>query len=168
MTAVSRIIFVSICACLVRADVMFPFEKDRLDSPCVGSSSGAEGIYRLSKDCKKTESGDETFVGFVINNGPVLCCTKMSSKRYCAIYGHEKPVIDHKIAHGDRSDVGEFPFMAALGYKHFDEIDFDCGGSIIAENFIITAAHCVNRKSRQPKLIRVGRVRRKDNLIAVQ
>jgi trypsin len=44
------------------------------------------------------------------------------------------------IVGGSAASVGQFPFMAAL----VDDTDFQfCGGSIIASQWVLTAAHCV-------------------------
>ncbi|XP_065087378.1 CLIP domain-containing serine protease HP8-like [Ochlerotatus camptorhynchus] len=54
-----------------------------------------------------------------------------------------------RIAHGRKADVFEFPWMALLGDINGK---FQCGGSLIAESFVLTAAHC----SRVTEFVRVG------------
>ncbi|KAK0084920.1 hypothetical protein PV325_006122 [Microctonus aethiopoides] len=49
----------------------------------------------------------------------------------------------------------EFPHMAIIGYGK--KILWQCGGSIISENFILTAAHCVDSPNEGPAIkVRVG------------
>ncbi|XP_031624470.1 phenoloxidase-activating factor 3-like [Contarinia nasturtii] len=58
---------------------------------------------------------------------------------------------------GELAENNEFPWMAALVY--FDEdykVSFDCGGTIISNKFVLTAAHCVSQ--RQPTMVRMGKV----------
>ncbi|XP_031621981.1 serine protease Hayan-like [Contarinia nasturtii] len=63
---------------------------------------------------------------------------------------------------GDRSSNGElaenneFPWMVALLYVNPNQSSFDCGGTIISNKFVLTAAHCVSQ--RQPTMVRMGKV----------
>lgn len=51
-----------------------------------------------------------------------------------------------RIVGGFDVKVGEFPWMALLKYLSTiveNEINFDCGGSLITTKHVLTAAHCL-------------------------
>ncbi|MEQ1636925.1 MAG: serine protease [Methylococcales bacterium] len=63
-----------------------------------------------------------------------------------AIYsGHATALNNHaKIIGGETAINNEWPWVAALVYR--SDITVFCGGSLIAKNWVLTAAHCVNNK----------------------
>lgn len=61
------------------------------------------------------------------------------------------------IVGGVRAEAGEFPHMAAIGYIDFNrELSFKCGGSLISESFVLTAAHCTYADRTRPSIVRLG------------
>ncbi|KAL1398102.1 hypothetical protein pipiens_009239 [Culex pipiens pipiens] len=61
------------------------------------------------------------------------------------------------IVGGEAAKPGEFPHQALLGYADANAPEgyrFDCGGSLISERFVLTAAHCFAKG--YPKIIRLG------------
>ncbi|XP_066991487.2 serine protease snake [Anabrus simplex] len=60
------------------------------------------------------------------------------------------------IVGGERTLLGEFPHMAALGYQDGRNIAWNCGGSLISERYVLTAAHCTVTSKGSPVLVRLG------------
>ncbi|KAF2890570.1 hypothetical protein ILUMI_15603, partial [Ignelater luminosus] len=50
---------------------------------------------------------------------------------------------DEKILGGEEAQIAEFPWVVALEYTSGSGVQVDCGGSLINQRFILTAAHCV-------------------------
>ncbi|XP_008207491.1 serine protease snake isoform X1 [Nasonia vitripennis] len=75
------------------------------------------------------------------------------------------------IVGGVKAKSNEFPHMVAVGFgkppENSSSVDFEvsweCGGSIISENFVLTASHCLESKDRGPAIrIRAGSTLLKD------
>lgn len=58
---------------------------------------------------------------------------------------------------GKKAEPGEFPHMAALGYRdRSNKISWNCAGSLISEKYVLSAAHCFANKSSLPVAVRLG------------
>ena len=50
------------------------------------------------------------------------------------------PVPDSRVIGGQDADVGEYPFMAELFYFNLKM----CAGTLISEDYVLTAAQCLD------------------------
>lgn len=66
------------------------------------------------------------------------------------------------IVGGVNASKGEFPHMAALGYGFGNSVSFKCGGSLISERYVLSAAHCRTANRLPASVVRLGDL----NLIA--
>lgn len=60
------------------------------------------------------------------------------------------------IVGGQKSELGEFPHMVAVGFKTGRGLSWNCGGSLISENYVLTAAHCTDSSLGKPVAVRLG------------
>ena len=56
-----------------------------------------------------------------------------------------------KIVGGENAPIGDYPWLALLGYSSNATISKDnpmhwhCGGSLIGDRYVVTAAHCIKK-----------------------
>nr|ALX00077.1 serine protease snake [Melanoplus sanguinipes] len=114
----------------------------------LGAAGAAPGDKSTAK-CKEYAKAV-----YVESMAPVLLPRAMpTTENVCGIV--EVPLIVGGIKTGPR----EFPHMAVIGYGEENAIEWMCGGSLISETYILTAAHCLNSNEKGPaRWVRLGDV----------
>jgi len=111
--------------------------KKRRNSKCKLFSDVRRGEFRKQKS--KAVSG-------TLSDG----CTRDTPE--CGLF-------QQSIVGGKAASLGEFPWAVFLGRrdKKSGDIEVRCGGSLISNNAILTAAHCFDNKEKWwPKFVRLG------------
>lgn len=97
----------------------------------------------------------------VDRNKLLFCCPTRKAFRVCKTFGNrpeEPEMISNRIINGKVAHPGEFPHFASLAYNVDGKVRFDCGASLISQNFVLTAAHCCSKKANLPIFVRLGKV----------
>lgn len=88
---------------------------------------------------------------------PTVCCPQKQSllPKKCG----QGPILD-RVVGGTEAPLGSHPWMAVLGYSEpgSQGIHFLCGGSVISERYILTAAHCLHHSALQARKLEVIRL----------
>lgn len=158
---------------------MFPISRGSLKMICE-TKSGKNGTVEVESNCESAQLflrfgfGEEIDYREYSNDfsSKVCCCVKRakrvdfrglkaraglkSARSFCGV--HCLALKNH-IIDGKPSDLNEFPHMAGIGFYNFktDETEFNCGGTLISERFVLTAGHCASRIP-GPYLVRLGKV----------
>lgn len=107
-----------------------------------------QGQQIAAKKCseyRKLTVKDTAIIPLTLNPKPIKYQNFNCSKTVDLIVG------------GEAAKPKEFPHQALLGWPDVDkpqEYDFRCGGSLISEYFVLTAAHCF--KESYPVVVRLG------------
>ncbi|XP_058063940.1 serine protease persephone-like [Anopheles bellator] len=122
---------------------------------------GSAGVCTVSTNCPwfleviltNKRFGERVSCGF---DGltEVICCkmnrtdvgTGVRSRLACDQVPNYTSRLTFHIIDGEEALDGEFPFMAALGYPTDEpsvNVSYRCGASLIAPDFLLTAAHCI-------------------------
>ncbi|KAJ9596104.1 hypothetical protein L9F63_012688 [Diploptera punctata] len=62
-----------------------------------------------------------------------------------------------KITNGKSADFGQYPWMALLGARLSNgSLIFICGGTLISDRYVLTAAHCIRQINASLEKVRLG------------
>ncbi|XP_046384347.1 serine protease Hayan-like isoform X1 [Ischnura elegans] len=120
-------------------------------------------------------SGDKTSTVRTVpieNRGPGTAALKKCSEvselvcpNISGVNTSSRAVYNQLLVQGEKTREREFPHMAAIGYGEADRIVWLCGGSLISEKFIMTAAHCLVSQNLGPaQWVHLGAERLQDSL----
>lgn len=82
-------------------------------------------------------------------------CQEYSESTRNLLYDRSDLQSADRIIGGENASLGDFPHFASIGYEANGKLNWLCGGSLISENFVLTAAHCLNDP---PKAVRFGEI----------
>ncbi|MDM8528209.1 trypsin-like serine protease, partial [Anaerolineales bacterium HSG24] len=71
-------------------------------------------------------------------------------------------IADGRVVGGNEATLGEWPWQARLSIS-IGQDNFLCGGSLIDENWILTAAHCIENAIPENVTVSLGDYRRSEN-----
>ncbi|XP_064082396.1 trypsin-like isoform X2 [Macrobrachium nipponense] len=163
-------LILSIIVGIIRAQVIFtdPFENGGpKGSPCI-AKGGGKGLCTEISECLGIRDTFRTNppanCGFN-GNSPIVCCPveeaasgdftlDISTPSSFSVASCSRIISTFSLVGGFESQRNAWPWMALIGIKEEDGADWFCGGVLINDQWVLTAAHCLD--TRIPTIVRLG------------
>ncbi|XP_037028237.1 serine protease snake-like isoform X4 [Bradysia coprophila] len=147
----------------------FPIQQPNQIYPMNQASSNNQNYrevvpIRHSPGSRRSEQKCEEYSKLATHSGSFTSLSILTSTQEVNIPTCTYPT--GLIVGGEVAKTGEFPHMAVIGWTSNGEVDWKCGGSLISEYFVLTAAHCSAVVGIPPDTVRLGDqnlVRQDDN-----
>ena len=136
-----------VTCCFVGSDAVICC-NDEVPAPHVHRNQTAPNedaiVFRGTNHGRKNTTKVPTNIPITIPSTPLITTTPMmdhiierKSAVACELFNQEANnvnlMLDEHILNGVSADPGEFPHIAAIGYKNaLNEVTYDCGGSLIS------------------------------------
>ncbi|XP_063367677.1 CLIP domain-containing serine protease B4-like [Cydia amplana] len=146
----------TLCVVLAWLSCALAYQKQSC-SDCVGYRSCAVAVALLGM---KTQAADEkfksAFCGFDGAKLPMVCCSQLSTESTPDVESVENhpnlnllpdscgKINGDKIIGGKIAGLYDYPWMTLISYNTRLGPQFECGGSLINERYVLTAAHCIS------------------------
>nr|XP_029736110.1 CLIP domain-containing serine protease B15-like [Aedes albopictus] len=124
-----------------------------INQPCT-TPSGSHGRCVLVRTCSfilkifrtQVSKGDALYLnkfrcGDLPDGRALVCCPELGSEANCG-----RLTLENHILGGEETEPEEYPWTALLVYKDpRGRKSYGCGGTLINERYVVTAAHCVEK-----------------------
>lgn len=123
--------------------------------------SKCEYLKQLTKERKGKEVAKFRLETDKATKKITFCCPERKAVVACKTFGKrpEEPTAEiGLIIGGNKAAVGEFPHFAAIAMIENYRLSFECGGALITNQYVLSAAHCCNKLSKKPIIVRLGKV----------
>ncbi|KAH8373234.1 hypothetical protein KR009_008035, partial [Drosophila setifemur] len=147
------------------------FPKESLDECQLDNPQMTKGTCRRIEDCpsalrKIRDNGESPKTCYFIRFDHFVCCDLETELPEITTGQHNVKQINENdltfvfsVVGGMPTRYREYPFMAALGWRsNFDDksIYYRCGGALISDTYVLTAAHCIDFGGDPPNQVRLG------------